>query len=145
MSGGPCVSVWSRNGSCVASGMGKTHEEAIENARNSLRKRYAKPLAEGMSEERVATVFPCGARDEVLRSAWDRVQRDGKVRLAVWDTRPGVQMYPPTMPDGSPLRCTSGCTAPERRGSAAWDKNGDVVDDVWGECVCTLAPKENGV
>lgn len=97
-----------------------------------------------MPGEMVTTVFPCGAKDEVLRTAWDRVQRDGKVKLMVWGTRQNAKLFPPTMPDGSALRCASVCAAPEREGHAMWNENGDVDDDVWGECVCTLAAKENG-
>ncbi len=93
------------------------------------------------SRDRVTTVFPCGATQRVLRSAWDRRQRGGRVRLVVWDERVGATMFRPTMPDGSPLRCTSGCTAPERHGMAIEDENRDVVVDAVGECVCVLAPE----
>lgn len=96
------------------------------------------------SEDLVTTVFPCGATNQVLRSAWNRVQRKGKVRLMVWDERPGKKMLnPPQMPDGSPLRCTSGCSAPERRAWTTEDENRDFVDGLIGECVCVLAAKES--
>lgn len=93
-----------------------------------------------VNKELVTALFPCGARSRVLRSAWDRVQRRGTVRLVVWDTRPGAKLYPPTMPDGSPLRCT-GCSAPERSGFTTVNENRDFVDDVFGACVCVLAPE----
>lgn len=93
-----------------------------------------------MNEERVTTVFPCGATSLVLRRAWERVQREGKVMLQVWDKRADKKLHPPTMPDGSPLRCTSGCFAPERAARSIIDENGDFIDDVWGECVCMLDP-----